>query len=133
MRDTTYAVARVAFNGLSELDIGRKTVEDLIHTTPFRNIGDPLHFPFLVFEAKSEDGNGFHRCGIQTALPIWAFLNYQRGLQADPAILSEQGGPLVWYIAYRGDNWRVSGACVVTKDNQTEYVRKYFQMLLRYV
>ncbi len=102
--------------------MGTATIEDLIETSPFQNVGDPLLMPFLVFEAKSEDGRGFQRCGIQTAIPLWVLLNYQLQLQNQAGSLSEQGGPLAWYIAYRGDSWRVSGSCIVTRGNQTIYV-----------
>jgi hypothetical protein len=107
VQDKAKATAMATFEETSELETGTATIEDLIETSPFQNIGDPLLMPFLVFKAKSKDGRGFQRCGIQTALPLWVLLNYQLQLQNQAGPLSEQGGPLVWYIAYRGDSWRV--------------------------
>ncbi|KAL3464330.1 hypothetical protein BJX64DRAFT_95106 [Aspergillus heterothallicus] len=67
-------------------------------------------FPFLVLEAKSEKGTvGFESIERQTAFPIRAMLGIQKSLETGvdlPQIL-----PLVWFLANRGDEWRVYG-CV---------------------
>jgi hypothetical protein len=97
-------------------------VRGFIQATPYHRRGEPLLFPFLMMEAKSEDGGGFSKCGIQTSLPIWSLLKGQEKLSELGAQLHELGGPLVWYIAYLGDEWRVSGCCTTVERGQTTYV-----------
>ncbi|KAI9766384.1 MAG: hypothetical protein M1839_004916 [Geoglossum umbratile] len=93
-------------------------VMDTIESTPLQGRGDPLIFPFLIAEAKSAEGGGFAACGLQTAFPIWKLLKIQEQLEATTGRgLREQGGPLVWYVAYRGENWRISG-CYTTEEEQ---------------
>jgi hypothetical protein len=53
-------------------------VQDFIQATPFHRRREPLLFPFLVMEAKSEKGGGFSKCVIRTALPIWSLLKNPR-------------------------------------------------------
>lgn len=101
------------------------TVQDLVQATPFHRLGEPLLFPFLVMEAKSEPGEGFASCGIQTALPILDLLNGQSKLEERAGQgLEEQGGPFVWYLAYRGDTWRLSGCCTVPEKDRAMLVSK---------
>jgi hypothetical protein len=51
------------------------TIGDVIRSSPFKAESDPLLFPFLVLEAKSESsGNGFDKIQTQTAFPIWTLL-----------------------------------------------------------
>jgi hypothetical protein len=75
-----------------------------------------------MMEAKSEEGGGFSKCGIQTSLPIWSLVKSQERLSDIGATLDELGGPLVWYFAYIGDEWRVSGCCIATESSQITYV-----------
>jgi hypothetical protein len=73
-------------------------------------------------EAKSENGGGFSKCGIQTSLPIWSLLRCQEELSEHGAPLSELGGPMIWYIAYLGDEWRISACCTTVERGRTTYV-----------
>ncbi|OJJ03470.1 hypothetical protein ASPVEDRAFT_29987 [Aspergillus versicolor CBS 583.65] len=68
-----------------------------------------MYFPFLVLEAKSEKNSvGFESIERQTVFPIRAMLDLQRNLEAASNV---QFDPLVWFLANRGDEWRVY-ACV---------------------
>lgn len=93
------------------------TVGDLVRSSPFKSESDPLLFPFLVLEAKSESSsNGFDDIQVQTALPIWALLKLQEGLQLQAGAESHSH-PLVWFLASRGDAWQVYGCHVIRGAN----------------
>lgn len=67
------------------------------------------YFPFLVLEAKSEKNTvGFESIERQTAFPIRAMVNIQKALETASSVPLD---PLVWFLANRGDEWRVYG-CV---------------------
>jgi hypothetical protein len=85
-----------------------RTVRDVVKITPFKESVEPLLFPFLVVEDKSEKGpNGFDDIQTQTAFPIWALLKLQEDLRATVAEDNLESSPLVWFFANRGDSWRV--------------------------
>ena len=69
-----------------------------------------LLYPFLVIEAKSEKGSpGFEYIETQTALPLRTCMK----LQEDLANSTESNlTPLVWFMAYQGDQWRVYAGTV---------------------
>lgn len=93
------------------------TVGDLIRSSPFKSESDPLLFPFLVLEAKSESSSdGFDDIQTQTAFPIWALLKLQEDLQLQVGAESHSD-PLVWFFASRGDVWRVYGCHVIRGAN----------------
>jgi hypothetical protein len=94
----------------------------VIDFTPFEERKRPLMFPFLISEAKTERGDSFDACERQTAFPIWKLLRLQDELQIRAQqTLSEQGGPLVWFFANRGEDWRLYGCYVDTEeDNEGE-------------
>lgn len=122
MLDDTNENSTTEVIDLIDSDAEEMLVRDLIQATPFHRRGEPLLFPFLTMEAKSEEGGGFSRCGIQTSLPIWSLLKSQGKLSELGAPLNELAGPLVWYIAYIGDDWRVSGCCITEERGQQNYV-----------
>jgi len=99
------------------------TVGDLVRSSPFKAESDPLLFPFLVLEAKSESSsNGFDDIQTQTAFPIWALLKLQEDLQLHMADAESCFDPLVWFLASRGDAWRVYG-CHLTRGVNNEPTR----------
>jgi hypothetical protein len=102
---------------------GGTTVGEIVRCSPFKEETEPLLFPFLILEAKSESSsNGFGDIQIQTAFPIFALLKLQEDLQAQ-ATASELGAnPLVWFFANRGDVWRVYG-CFVSNNETSRRVR----------
>ncbi|KAJ5274021.1 hypothetical protein N7478_009146 [Penicillium angulare] len=83
------------------------TIGDIIKHKPFDSDTDPLLFPFLLLEAKSESSNnGFDDIQIQSAFPIRALLKLQGDLQASSSIPDPCMAPLVWFLACRGDAWK---------------------------
>lgn len=89
------------------------TVRDSVRVSPFKDAdtGETLIFPFLVLEAKSEHNNGFEQIQCQTAFPIQALLQLQDNLQRK-AINVSTPGPFLWFLACRGDMWRVYGCYI---------------------
>ncbi|KAL2817961.1 hypothetical protein BDW59DRAFT_152285 [Aspergillus cavernicola] len=86
------------------------TVSDILRTTPFKSETDPLLYPFLLLEAKSEaSSSGFDAIQVQSAFPIHALLKLQEELRShvDWSPGEERFEPLVWFLASRGDQWRV--------------------------
>ncbi|KAF4421576.1 hypothetical protein FACUT_10952 [Fusarium acutatum] len=94
-----------------------------IRSSPFRLDGDPLVFPFLVIEAKSEkSSDGFTNNQVQTAFAIRELLSIQHELsQATNEGREWDGGPLVWFLSYRGEEWRVSAAYTHTTPDKISY------------
>ena len=70
-------------------------VQDFLQINPFHQRGEPLLFPFLLIEAKSEARKGHRNCGVQTSLPIWGLLKGQERLSELSCPLEELGGPFV--------------------------------------
>jgi hypothetical protein len=100
------------------------TLGDTIRVSPFKEEHDPLIFPFLVLEAKSEDSKGgFDAVQTQTAFPIFALLNLQHKLRKRVKASRTNLSPFIWFLANRGDSWRVYG-CYITDSNPIEYVRE---------
>ena len=94
------------------------TVGDMIRSSPFKAESDPLLFPFLVLEAKKESSSsGFDDIQAQTAFPIWTLLKLQEGLQSHKVGSESSFEPLVWFIATRGDAWRVYGCSITVGAN----------------
>ncbi|EGU75170.1 hypothetical protein FOXB_14309 [Fusarium oxysporum f. sp. conglutinans Fo5176] len=94
-----------------------------IRSSPFRLDGDPLVFPFLVIEAKSEKGSdAFTYTQVQTAFAIRELLSIQQEL-AHVANENEEwdGGPLVWFLSYKGEQWRVFAAYIHTTPDKISY------------
>ena len=72
------------------------TIRDLIRCSPFKAESDPLLFPFLVLEAKSESSQaGFDDIQTQTAFPIWSLLKLQEGLLSHNVCTKSSFEPLV--------------------------------------
>jgi hypothetical protein len=64
--------------------------------------------PFLVLEAKRDNGPGFSDIQYQTAFPIRRLLRAQTNLRECD---SSSEPSLVWFFAYQGEQWRLY-ACV---------------------
>ncbi|KAL3447457.1 hypothetical protein BJX65DRAFT_277428 [Aspergillus insuetus] len=89
---------------------GNSPVQDLLAKQPHSFDGKPLLFPFLVVEAKgSKASDDWHSICLQTAFPIYTFLNVQQSLRAKAGhqLSGLTSGPLVWFIMSRGEDWRV--------------------------
>jgi hypothetical protein len=103
-------------------EAGTKIIREMVETTVVNHKNKLLLFPFLVMEAKAEDGKGLHACDIQTSLPIWKMLRIQEELQAKTKKSLDYGGPLWWYITYQGKNWQVSGCYTAENRGKPSYV-----------
>jgi hypothetical protein len=80
-----------------------------------RSTKNPLLFPFLVLESKSESsGVEHHAIFRQTAFAIRSFLKIQYDLWT--STVGERtwgtGGPFVWFLSQKGVDWRVEGAYI---------------------
>ncbi|OQV09476.1 hypothetical protein CLAIMM_13594 [Cladophialophora immunda] len=94
-------------------------IADSIRTTPFQPSMKPLLFPFLLIEAKSEKSpDAFSKIDAQSGFALRSLLQLQRDLLHASAENRQSGvEPLVWYLAYRGEQWRLSGAYVEEKQH----------------
>jgi hypothetical protein len=105
------------------------TLRDFVKSSPFKDGVEPLLFPFLILEAKSgKSSSGFYEIQTQTAFPIFALLKLQEDLLAQVRKVGTAGGggggavkPLIWFLANRGDAWRVYGCCL-SESEPTRYV-----------
>ena len=98
-------------------------VGETIRFTPFKQFGEPLLFPFLILEAKSAKGEDFETIQKQTAFPIRTLLKIQEDLRSEcKEQVTWQGGPLVWFLSNRGEDWRVAACFVDNSDGKTSYV-----------
>lgn len=81
-------------------------------------------FPFLILEAKSETSkDNFHDINNQTGLAIREMLNLQIELfKLAGRSYGENVGPIVWYIATRGDLWKIHVAYVNMVQGKPHYV-----------
>ncbi|CZR61240.1 uncharacterized protein PAC_11136 [Phialocephala subalpina] len=105
-----------------------RSVEDVVKVSVNPdNGGDPLLFPFLVLEAKGEKaGENFEQMEIQTAFPIRNILKLQYDLLKTPGnTMDVPGGPLVWFFASRGEDWRVYAASVHEENGLPNYWINY--------
>ena len=108
------------------------TITDLLKATPFKTQADPLLFPFLVLEAKSESSSrGFEAILTQTFFPIRALLQLQDDLRSYVPEGEKAFEPLVWFLASRGDAWRLYCGTVVKGENgePTKYVSISFGII----
>jgi hypothetical protein len=96
------------------------------------NGGGPLLFPFLILEAKCEKGaQSFEQMEIQTAFPIMNALRLQYDLlKTRGNTMDVPGGPLVWFSANRGEDWRVYAAFVHGEEGRPNYVSIHVHMLV---
>jgi len=94
--------------------LGKSGIDEVIRRfSPFARSRVPLLMPFLIVEAKADNSSdGFDNILMQTAFPIWALLRMQENLRDLTTGYSSQTSPLVWFIANRGDCWRLYGCCV---------------------
>ncbi|KAL1592242.1 hypothetical protein SLS60_011319 [Paraconiothyrium brasiliense] len=103
-------------------------VEDVIDISLHHdNGGSQLLFPFLVVEAKSEKGaSTFEQMELQTCFPIQNCLQLQLELlETQGNTIDVPGGPLVWYFAYRGEDWRLYAGHVEVKDGKPKVFINY--------
>ena len=103
-------------------------VRETIRCSPLRERGEPLLFPFLILESKSEKGQDcFDSIQMQTAMSIRTLLKTQVDLARQCG--GEQGSQvsqsLVWFLASKGDMWRVYAGYAERPESNLCYVRDY--------
>ena len=105
-------------------------VEKSVESSPLKEKGEPLLFPFLILEAKSEKShNGFADIQTQTLFPISALLRLQENLEARVINgTKNRREALVWFSANRGDSRRAYG-CYITDDETPQYVSHHTVLL----
>ncbi|KAH8679385.1 hypothetical protein BGZ61DRAFT_457118 [Ilyonectria robusta] len=99
------------------------STNDGLRSSPFKVDGDPIVYPFLIIEAKSEKGaDSFTDIQVQTAFAIRELLSLQEELaQAAGEGTEWDGGPLVWFLSYKGELWRVWAAYIETEGEKKCY------------
>ncbi|RYP00327.1 hypothetical protein DL766_007162 [Monosporascus sp. MC13-8B] len=103
---------------------GGKLLEKTLRTTPFRADGEPILFPFLILEAKSEKGaDSFTNIEVQTAFAIRELLMLQDELRLAAQQGDDwEGGPLVWFLSNKGEHWRVCIGYIDTKSSPPRFL-----------
>ncbi len=100
-------------------------IADTITTHPFLGDSEPVHFPFLVLEAKSEKGaDSLTDAALQTAFSIRKLLVIQDDLRraAVGAAAGWDAGPLVWFLSNKGEDWSVCIAYIETENDCRHFV-----------
>lgn len=101
---------------------GSMLVNEAIRITSFKQVGEPLLFPFLILEAKSAKGEDFDSIQKQTAFSIRTLLKIQADLRSECGQrVNSQGGPLVWFLYHRGEDWRVAACFIDDTNGQASY------------
>ena len=100
------------------------SLRETIEVSPFKPEGKPLLYPFLIIEAKSSKGADRGEVNMQTAFVIRRLLNVQLDLKLATGEETQwESGPLVWFLAWRGEIWEISAASVTESENtSTRYV-----------
>ncbi|KAK3898509.1 hypothetical protein C8A05DRAFT_18929 [Staphylotrichum tortipilum] len=98
-------------------------IRETIITHPFRDDPPPVHFPFLVLEAKSEKGSGSLSGALhQSAFSIRELLEIQEHLRLEAGEGADwEAGPLVWFISNKGEAWKVYIAYIEMKDGHRHF------------
>ncbi|KAK5167487.1 uncharacterized protein LTR77_007186 [Saxophila tyrrhenica] len=100
-----------------------RDIRGLVRCAPYKWQSSPLLYPFLVLEAKSDVApTSFKDISTQTSFPIWSLLNLQRDLRLFHIKESEGPEALVWFLGYRGNDWKLYG-CYITQqaDSKCDY------------
>lgn len=101
-----------------------QSIGDSIRSHPFRDDAEPVHFPFLLLEAKSEKGSdSLSDAADQTAFSIRELLVLQENLRVAAGEGPDwDAGPLVWFLSYKGEEWKVCIAYIDTENDCKHYV-----------
>jgi hypothetical protein len=84
-------------------------------------------FPFMVAEAKKEDGDNWDYVNFQTVFPIYTMLSVQWRLLSANAESGHQleFDPLVWFYSYRGQHWKLHFAYLDKSCEATQQSSPY--------
>jgi hypothetical protein len=99
-------------------------LEQSIRSSPYAPHAESLHFPFLVLEAKAGKGpSDLNHVEVQTAFAIQLLLKLQYDLKEAAGPASRwASGPLVWFVANRGEHWHVAAAYTQKEKGEVHYV-----------
>lgn len=90
-----------------------KLLRDTLEASPFKRSREPLLFPFLLIEAKSDTTGDAAGVEMQSAFAIERLLRVQDQLR--PAADAETGWitePVVWFFGWHGQDWYVKGSFI---------------------
>ncbi|KAJ5263549.1 hypothetical protein N7478_011154 [Penicillium angulare] len=94
-----------------------RSLRETIEVSPFKPEGKPLLYPFLIIEAKSSKGADRGEVNMQTAFVIRRLLKVQLDLKLATGEENQwESGPLVWFLAWRGEIWEISAAYVIESE-----------------
>jgi hypothetical protein len=101
-----------------------RCIADTIRSHPFKGDSEPARFPFLVLEAKSEkSSDALSDAANQTAFSIREMLLVQEGLREAAEEGPEwEAGPLVWFLSFKGEDWKASIAYIEIEGNRKHVV-----------
>ena len=108
-----------------------KSLGETIRSHPFNEDAEPIHFPFLLLEAKSEkSSDSFSDAENQTAFSIRELLKLQDDLRLASGDSAEwEAGPLVWFLSFKGEEWRVCIGYLATRGDTRCYVSPSYDTL----
>ena len=99
------------------------TANTSINSVPLQVGVEPLHFPFLILEAKSaKSRDGYSTMYRQTERPIDELLKLQADLRACVPESRQAWNPLVWYFASNGEHWRLYGCTWIEGGHSVSHV-----------
>ena len=86
-----------------------KSAKPRVRSLPFRKKLKAPHYPFLILEAKSEENKreDFPQMFEQTKSSIFTLLKLQVDLRNCASKDKERPCPFVWYLAFKGERWRL--------------------------
>jgi hypothetical protein len=87
-------------------------------------------YPFLLIEAKrAAAAPAFVAIEAQTAFPVRRLLMLQEDLGRESGLKFD---PLVWFFAYRGEEWRLYAGTLQKAEQEFEVVRCFhaFQLMI---
>ena len=94
-----------------------------LETSPFGDETDPLLYPFLILEAKSDQRGDTAAVEMQTAFVIRRLLMLQQSLQDAASRESHwKSNALVWFISWFGERWNVSSSFINNSNGTMQYV-----------
>ncbi|KAL4944074.1 hypothetical protein BDV06DRAFT_188256 [Aspergillus oleicola] len=103
-------------------DGDRRFLRHTLNVTPYKSDLEPLLFPFILVEAKSDTVGDAAGVDLQSAFSLRRLLLLQEELRA--ATESEtvwRPEPMVWYFSYHGYYWRVGASFVDTIHSSSRY------------
>ncbi|KAB8200756.1 hypothetical protein BDV34DRAFT_232037 [Aspergillus parasiticus] len=108
------------------LDENTRALRHTLEVSPFKRDREPLLFPFLIIEAKSDTVGDSAAAEMQTAFCIRRLLMLQDELRAATGEESLwKTGPLVWFFVWHGHDWIIKAGFIDDRDSS---VRRYYTL-----